>query len=117
MNDRITRKRLEALVLTMNNILGTPQEPYKRLPDGTIQSNEGNLHLDIANGGYAVCRMSRGGGTYTVFNRDTARSIFDQCHAYLQCYRDLERGTYQYLSIVDVREEFTTDLNNEPTPS
>ena len=66
---RITNKHLECKIERLNEIMGTPIEPYTTTgkagtPSYKISANMGNYHLSGAYGGVSLCQMAKGGGTY-----------------------------------------------------
>ena len=92
--DQITQAMLKRLVNTINRKLGTPVTPYRVKEDGIgCVSNEGNYHLDWANGGVSLCRMAGGGGTHDVLRcgHITKRDLFGRMQAFLEGIR-VERG-------------------------
>lgn len=83
MSERITVKHLRPLVDRLNEVTGSPKEPYMRV-DGRYHANLGNYHLSGQYGGWSLERMATdGGGVNTIFHTGTAREIYDKIHAYL----------------------------------
>lgn len=82
MSGRITKKRLENAIENLNAVFGMDSEPYTQTPEG-LRANEGVFVLDIAYGGYAVGRMSPGGGQSCIINRGTARETWDCIQSYM----------------------------------
>ena len=67
MSERITKKRLEAIVNRINEMTKSPIEPYTKLKSGKFRANIGCYHLSYAYGGVELERMhSSGGGTEDV---------------------------------------------------
>jgi hypothetical protein len=107
MSDRITSKRLEGLAQSLNTALHLPLAPYTQGAHGKLYGNEGHLHIDFAFGGAcSLCRMHEETSVSVVLSASSRRALFDQIHAYWAMLRDLQTGKFQYLSIVDVSEEF-----------
>lgn len=72
MSYRIKNSDLEHLVRRINEIQGTPAEPWTRTEDDAgntrIKANIGNYHIDGAYGGVCLHKMlSAGGGVRDVF--------------------------------------------------
>ena len=84
---RITEKQLESLVTLINEITGSPLEPYSRAADGKLNANIGNYHLSHAYGGVNVHRMvNHGGGINCPINHGyvTKRELYNAMHAYIR---------------------------------
>ena len=60
--DRITEKMLERKIDYLNEITGSPKEPYTKGEDGRYHANIGNYHLTGAYGGVSVGHMCNDGG-------------------------------------------------------
>ena len=76
---RVTNSQLEAVVNRLNRITGSPHQPYENgLP------REGNYHLSGAYGGWALHRMTKGGGTSDVLNTGhiSKRDLINRMFAY-----------------------------------
>ena len=65
MTTRVTEGELRALVNTLNNITGEPQESYTRNEKGNLKSNVGNYHLSFAYSGVTLHQMVNDGGGVT----------------------------------------------------
>lgn len=86
---RITEKALDIVASRINAALGTPEKPWIR-GDGRMIAQIGNVHLYRCLGVWALHQMvNESGGIKVVVSGDTARSCYDQAHAYL---RGLETG-------------------------
>ncbi len=87
--DRITKKRLQTRIDTLNSMTGQPMEPYApvRREDGGLMSNAGHYLLDWAYGGVGVEQMAEGGGVRIIIDRGTNRSIWDQLGAMIEGIR------------------------------
>lgn len=59
---RITEKQLQNRVDYLNELTGSPMEPYSRLPDGTLKANIGNFLIDGAYDGWKLVRMNNKSG-------------------------------------------------------
>ena len=89
---RITERDLKAVVNRINQITGSPLEPYTKQDDGGFKANPGNYHLDHAYGGVSLKRMcNEGGGVSDVINSGytTKRDLYNLMQAYI---RGLENG-------------------------
>ena len=84
--ERITRKQLETAVDTLNEMTGSPLEPYTNRGDKWV-ANVGNFHISGAYGGFCLHRMANeGGGVHDVFycGHVPARELFGLIRAYRQ---------------------------------
>lgn len=54
---QISIKHLEAQVNLINELTGSPDEPYTRGDDKKLCANIGNYHISRAYGGFALHRM------------------------------------------------------------
>ena len=63
--DRITTKRLDAIVATLNKVTGNPEASYTKAADGTYKANPGNYHISGAYGGVKLEQISSEGGGVT----------------------------------------------------
>lgn len=84
--DRITIKHLKALAHRLNQITGSPVEPYTRGADGHHRANIGNFHISQAYGGYCLHRMMNEGGGVTCplgNGHGPARELYEQMRAYI----------------------------------
>ena len=83
---RVTESQLNAVVKRLNNITGSPIEPYSRTSDGLV-ANIGNFHLDYAYGMVRLVRMhSAGGGINVVTQYGTKRKCLEEMHAFESGY-------------------------------
>lgn len=108
MKDRITKKNLEAAVANLNREFGLPLEPYadERSENGALVPNVGTFVLDIANGGYALDRMSEGGGASVAITRGKARETWDCIQAMLAGARAMRaKLTPEYFVTAYARED------------
>ena len=81
---RITRKQLETAVDTLNEMTGSPLEPYSKVGDKWV-ANVGNYHISGAYGGFSLHRMvNDGGGVKDIFycGHVPARELFGLIRAY-----------------------------------
>lgn len=61
---RITKKDLEAKISTINTLLGTPQQPWKKdEKTGKYNPQSGCYTLSAQNGGYSLTQMDPKGGS------------------------------------------------------
>lgn len=85
MSRRVTVAELEAAVRLLNDITGSPAEPYT-VRDGEVPTpNAGNYHLSRAYGGFALHQMAdHGTGTRDVLysGHVPARELLNRIHAY-----------------------------------
>lgn len=84
--ERITDKRLQAVVDRINRTMGTPEAPYVKQDDRYV-AQIGNYHLSGAYGGKALHQMQTdGGGVRDVFGcgHVSKRDLYDRMHAFLQ---------------------------------
>ena len=89
--ERITEKQLESLVAYLNELTGSPAEPYSHI-DGQYKANPGNYHISGAYGGVCLHRMSTTGGGVTTplsCGHGPKRELFNALHAYI---RGIEEG-------------------------
>lgn len=83
---RVTDKQLEAVVKRLNEMTGSPVEPYRRTSEGFV-ANPGNFHLDYAYGKVRLVRMSNsGGGIATVTSYGTKRECLSEIFAFRDGY-------------------------------
>lgn len=83
---RVTIKNLRALADTINRETGSPTEYCDK--GQPFRSHVGHYHVDSAYGAYALHRVcNESGGVNTILQRDTARGLYEQMHAWLQGYR------------------------------
>ncbi len=85
MSDRITEKRLESIVKRVNQLTGSPLEPY-RFVDGKGVANVGNFHLFYAYGGVCLHRMvNESGGVSSLFScgHTTKRDLYGRINAFI----------------------------------
>jgi len=82
---RITDSMLEARVRRLNELTGSPQEPYSRI-DGKTVANVGNFHLSHAYGGVCLNRMANESGgvrTPIISYHTTKRELYDLINAWM----------------------------------
>ena len=87
MNERITEKQLRSLVAYINDITGSPQEPYSKNSEGNFKANIGNYHLDFAYGGVNLSRMANDGGGINQplgGGFHTKRELYDKLQAFIR---------------------------------
>lgn len=83
--NRITEKMLQIRIDYLNEVTGSPSQPWTRDESGTY-SNIGNFHMSHAYGGVALHRMSnKSGGVSDVFSSGhmPKRELFDKICAYI----------------------------------
>ena len=85
--ERITEKDLKSLVSTINDLTGSPVEPYTQDPETKqVRANIGNYHISSAYGGVNLERMSNtGGGVQTVFccGHTTKRDLYNRMQSFI----------------------------------
>lgn len=82
---RITDSMLEARVRRLNELTGSPQEPYSRV-NGQNVANVGNFHLSHAYGGVCLHRMANESGgvrTPIISYHTTKRELYDRINSFL----------------------------------
>jgi hypothetical protein len=82
---RITDSMLEARVRRLNELTGSPKEPYS-LIDGKTVANVGNFHLSHAYGGVCLHRMANDGGgvrTPIISYHTTKRELYGLINAWM----------------------------------
>ncbi len=85
-SSRVTNKQLQALVDRINELTGSPMEPWSRQPDGKYKANIGNYHISGAYGGVCLHRMMNDGGGVTTplsYGHIPKRELFEQLRAYV----------------------------------
>lgn len=83
---RITEKQLEALCQYINELTGSPLEPWTRTPD-SFKSNIGNYHIHHAYGGVCLHRMSNESGgvsTPLVYGHVPKRELYNSMQAFIR---------------------------------
>ena len=83
--NRTTHKQLEALVLHLNKMTGSPTESYTRTDKG-LKANIGNYYISGAYGGVQLERICTDGGGCTVISKDgygTKRQLETWIRAYM----------------------------------
>ena len=86
--DRITELNLDRLAGSINQTLGTPEQPYTKIEGGGYRPNEGCYHIEIQSGFFNLVRMSNeSGGTNLELSGTTKRDLYDQMQAYLKGIR------------------------------
>lgn len=79
---RVTESQLNAVVKRLNNMTGSPIEPYSRTIDGIV-FNIGHFHLDYAYGRVRLVRMHNANGAIEVVTKyGTKRKCIDEMHAF-----------------------------------
>ena len=84
--ERITQKDLEYLVKRINEVTGSPAEPYTKKSDIDISANIGNYHLDYAYGGVSLERMTNKHGAVSLISgngHSTKRELYNWMQAFL----------------------------------
>ena len=84
--ERITQKQLEHLTKRINEVTGSPTEPYTKKSDSDISANIGNYHLDYAYGGVSLERMTNKHGavnTVSGSGHGTKRELYNWMQAFL----------------------------------
>ena len=91
MTQRIKQSDLEKRVEHLNQMLGLPNDTYKRDSDGNYVRDERGLvanpnvfYIGMAYGGYRLEQMCEGGGARDVSFRGTKQEIWDFIGAYMQ---------------------------------
>lgn len=82
---RITDSMLEARVRRLNELTGSPQEPYSRV-NGQNVANVGNFHLSHAYGGVCLHRMANESGgvrTPIISYHTTKRELYGLINAWM----------------------------------
>lgn len=82
---RVPMKNLEAQVDRINQLTGSPLEPYTYV-DGKFLANIGNYHLDQAYGGIKLNRMFNVGGGICAISKNgfvTKRELSSWMDAYI----------------------------------
>jgi len=83
---RVTESQLNAVVKRLNNITGSPIEPYSRTPDGLV-ANIGNFHLDFAYGMVRLVRMHNANGAVNAVTQyGTKRECLGEMYAFESGY-------------------------------
>lgn len=84
---RITDKKLQAVVDRINRITGSPKTYSDKQPDGSFKSNIGHYCLDGAYGGVSLHRtVNDGGGVNDVLScgHVTKRHLYELMHAWIR---------------------------------
>ena len=90
MSNRITITDLKRLAARLNQMTGSPAEPYTRDADGRLRANIGNFRISQAYGGYVLHRMvSESGGVSDVLMscHVPARELQTAILAWIEGYR------------------------------
>jgi len=83
---RVTESQLNAVVKRLNNMTGSPIEPYSRTPDGLV-ANIGNFHLDFAYGMVRLVRMHNANGAVNAVTQyGTKRECLGEMYAFESGY-------------------------------
>jgi hypothetical protein len=87
MATRVNKLNLQAIVDRLNIITKSPLTPYRTV-NGHNVVNAGCFLLSSAYGGYALCRMTEGGGESDIFNQGhmPARQLADLMWAFIRGY-------------------------------
>lgn len=82
---RITKKDLEILVNTINELTNSPLESYSKNKQGKYTSNIGNFHLSGAYGGWQLQRICNASGGVTTITSGFVpkRELYQLLHAYI----------------------------------
>jgi hypothetical protein len=92
---RITDKQLDNLAKWLNELTGSPLEPYSRDEGGRFRANVGNYHISHAYGGVCLHRMvNEGGGVDTplVYGHVPKRELFNAMHAFIKGMNTAKEG-------------------------
>ena len=92
---RITDKQLDNLAQWLNELTGSPTEPYSRGEDGKLRANIGNYHISHAYGGVCLHRMVNDGGgvnTPLVYGHVPKRELFNAMHAFIKGINTQKEG-------------------------
>lgn len=81
------RKELDSMVARLNNLTGSPVDPYTRQPDGSYTANVGNYHISEAYGGFALERMATVNGGVLCISHD-GYGTKTQLGAFLRAFMD-----------------------------
>lgn len=94
MPQRITRDIVEKQIARLNQITGSPAEPYTKDGDKWI-ANPGNFHLEGAYGGHKLARMADlNGCSSDPLNTGfvSLRELHSNIDSYLRALEDVQRG-------------------------
>lgn len=93
--ERMTRQKIDALIARLNEVTGSPAEPWTKGPDGRFRANIGNFHLEGAYGGHKLSRMvGPGGASNDPLNTGfvSLRNLYDAIDNYMRAIDDARRG-------------------------
>lgn len=97
--DRVTKKHLESMALTINDLTGQQVEPYTPQDDGTLKANVGNWHIHVGPGGrFSLDQIvNDGGATRSPINLGhiPARDLFERMGAMIYGIQESQRTTPQ----------------------
>lgn len=88
---RVTLEMLQNKIDCINEMVGSPIDPYTRTDDG-VRANIGNYHLSQAYGGVCLCLMAEGGGVSmpTSSGHITKKELNHQLDGFLAALRALK---------------------------
>lgn len=81
-NNRVTQKDLEDRVFRINDLLGTPFEPYG--PDG---ENEGSYFIAGAYGGFSLRQKGKDGERAVIPGFGSKRELYEKLNAFVDGIR------------------------------
>ena len=89
MSYRISLKQLNAVIDYLNDVAGTPTEPYSKTKDGQYKPNAYCYHLSSAYGGWQLAQMSGTDGCSGISHPLNAgfvskRRCFDSIHHFIK---------------------------------
>ena len=89
---RITNKDIEKRVLTLNDLAGTPKEPYAKI-DGKFEPQAKCYHLSFAYGGVALHQMcDEGSGVRDIFGGHMPkRELYERLNAFINGFGSAKR--------------------------
>ena len=92
---RITRKQLDNMARTINDMHGTPQEPHWTPGTGPLRANIGCWHIHKGPGGrFSLDQMvNDDGATRSPLNAGhiPARDLYERMRAYIEGFQDAQR--------------------------
>ena len=107
--ERITLQMLEARVLALNELSGSPLRAYeeKPMPDGPNRDipQHGPYYVACAYGGYRLERIS-GRGAEDISARGPKRYVWDYLGAYIKGWYAAERTRRNKIAGLNPRSEF-----------
>ena len=85
MSYRISLKQLNAAIDYLNDVAGTPTEPYSKTKDGQYKPNAYCYHLAGAYGGWQLAQMSGKGSRHPLNGGYVSkRECFDSVHHFIK---------------------------------